>query len=98
MFVEMPVRIVVLDYAIPGLDGMQVTKLMKQIKPDVPIIMLSACPDAPDGSAALRCGSELQMQLYALIRRRCGGGRAVILRTSRCFQGRTTKLPGFQCT
>ena len=52
IFSAMPVRAVVLDYAMPGLDGMRVAEVMKQVKPDVPIIMLSGYPEPPEGYAA----------------------------------------------
>src|SRR4051812_29570709 len=53
IFSATPVSIVVLDYAMPGFDGLQVATLMRQIKPDVPIIMLSGYTEAPAGSAVL---------------------------------------------
>jgi len=49
----MPVNIVVLDYAMPGLDGVEIARQMRQIKPDVPIIMFSGYPDPPVDSAAV---------------------------------------------
>lgn len=53
MFSALPVRIVVLDYAMPGLNGVRIAERMREIKPDVPIIMLSGYPDPPEGSAGL---------------------------------------------
>ena len=39
---------VILDYAMPGLDGGKVAALMRQLKPNVPILMLSAHVQLPD--------------------------------------------------
>jgi CheY-like chemotaxis protein len=37
-----PVDAVILDYAMPGMDGGQVAIILRQRKPDLPILMLSA--------------------------------------------------------
>lgn len=42
LFREHPVEAVVLDYAMPGMDGGQVAAQMRQLKPGVPIVLLSA--------------------------------------------------------
>ena len=39
---------VVLDYAMPGMDGGQVAAILRQRKPDIPILMLSAYVALPD--------------------------------------------------
>src|SRR5271157_1573350 len=41
------VDLVLLDYMMPGSDGSAVAEKMKQIKPSVPILMLSAYVDLP---------------------------------------------------
>ncbi len=43
------VDLVLLDYAMPGLTGEQVAKEMKLVHPAVPIVVMSAFPDLPDG-------------------------------------------------
>lgn len=48
VFESQQVDAVVLDYAMPGLDGGQVAAMMRQIKPNVPIIMLSAYVALPE--------------------------------------------------
>lgn len=48
MFSSQAVDAVLLDYAMPGLDGGQVATSMRQLKPEVPIIMLSAYVDLPE--------------------------------------------------
>jgi CheY-like chemotaxis protein len=53
IFSAMPVQLVVLDYAMPGLDGMRVAEAMRKVKPDVPIIMLSSYSEPPEGCAVL---------------------------------------------
>lgn len=42
VFRQHPVDAVVLDFAMPGMDGGQVAAAMREIKPDVPILLLSA--------------------------------------------------------
>ncbi len=42
VFAENPIEAVVLDYAMPGMDGAEVAALMRQQKPHVPILLLSA--------------------------------------------------------
>jgi CheY-like chemotaxis protein len=51
LFADNPIAGVVLDYAMPGMNGGQVAAEMKRLKPDVPIVLLSGCvsempPDA----------------------------------------------------
>jgi len=47
LFAAHPVDVVILDYAMPEMDGGQVALHMRQIKPEVPILMLSAYVDLP---------------------------------------------------
>jgi CheY-like chemotaxis protein len=42
IFSAEPVEAVVLDYSMPGMDGGEVAKQMRQTKPEVPILLLSA--------------------------------------------------------
>jgi CheY-like chemotaxis protein len=42
IFEHEPVEAVVLDYSMPGMHGGEVAGRMKQIKPDIPILLLSA--------------------------------------------------------
>jgi CheY-like chemotaxis protein len=42
IFAEHPVEAVILDYAMPGMDGGQVAAAMRTKKPEVPILLLSA--------------------------------------------------------
>jgi CheY-like chemotaxis protein len=41
-FAAEPVEVVVLDYSMPGMHGGEVASRMRQIKPEVPILLLSA--------------------------------------------------------
>ena len=45
--------LVVLDYSMPGMDGDTVAQKMKEAKPDLPIILLSAYVDLPRETLAL---------------------------------------------
>jgi CheY-like chemotaxis protein len=42
IFAAEPVEAVILDYSMPGMDGGEVAVRMRQTKPQVPIILLSA--------------------------------------------------------
>ncbi len=47
LFAAEPVEVVVLDYAMPGMHGGEVARRMRQVKPHVPILMLSAYTSLP---------------------------------------------------
>src|SRR5260370_14609833 len=47
VFAKEPVEAVVLDYSMPGMDGGEVAARMRQIKPQVPILLLSAYVGLP---------------------------------------------------
>jgi CheY-like chemotaxis protein len=42
IFAREPVQAVVLDFAMPGMNGAEIAARMRAIKPDVPILLLSA--------------------------------------------------------
>jgi CheY-like chemotaxis protein len=42
VFQENPIEAVVLDYAMPGMDGGEVAAQMRSMKPEIPIVLLSA--------------------------------------------------------
>jgi CheY-like chemotaxis protein len=48
VFRENEVDAVVLDYAMPGMDGAQVARALRQIRPSVPILLLSAYLSLPE--------------------------------------------------
>lgn len=48
LFKANEVDAVILDYAMPGMDGAQVARALRQIRPDVPILLLSAYLSLPD--------------------------------------------------
>jgi CheY-like chemotaxis protein len=47
IFSTQPIEAVVLDYYMPGMDGGEVATSMRRIKPQVPILLLSAYVDLP---------------------------------------------------
>jgi CheY-like chemotaxis protein len=53
LFSTRPIGLVVLDYKMPGMDGGVVAQKMRELKPSVPIIMLSAYVDLPRETLAL---------------------------------------------
>ncbi len=46
-------ELVVLDYSMPGMNGDVVAERMKELRPDLPIILLSAYVDLPSETLAL---------------------------------------------
>ena len=53
LFATQPVDAVVLDYAMPGMHGGEVARKMRQTKPEVPILLLSAYVGLPDEVSSL---------------------------------------------
>jgi CheY-like chemotaxis protein len=53
LFAAQPVEAVVLDYAMPGMHGGEVAKKMRQTKPGVPILLLSAYVGLPEEVSSL---------------------------------------------
>jgi CheY-like chemotaxis protein len=47
LFAAHPVQAVVLDYSMPGMHGGEVARKMRQTKPEVPILLLSAYVGLP---------------------------------------------------
>jgi CheY-like chemotaxis protein len=48
VFETEPVDAVVLDYAMPGMDGGEVAAILRQRRPNIPILMLSAYVALPE--------------------------------------------------
>jgi CheY-like chemotaxis protein len=53
LFAAQPVEAVVLDYAMPGMHGGEVASKMRQTKPHVPILLLSAYVGLPEEVSSL---------------------------------------------
>ena len=53
LFANQPVEAVVLDYAMPGMHGGEVARKMRQTKPEVPILLLSAYVGLPEEVSSL---------------------------------------------
>jgi CheY-like chemotaxis protein len=49
LFTQRAVDIVIVDYAMPGLNGAEVARAIRAMRPEVPIVMLSGQPVKPDG-------------------------------------------------
>src|SRR5574340_177112 len=50
LFRSQPIDAVVLDYQMPGMNGGEVAVRMKDLRPEIPILILSAFPELPEGS------------------------------------------------
>src|SRR5277367_5563001 len=46
---EQPIRLVILDYFLDGITGVELAKKMRRLKPQVPILLLSGSPNVPEG-------------------------------------------------
>jgi len=44
-----PIGLVILDYFLEGITGTELAKRMREVKPEVPILLLSASCSEPDG-------------------------------------------------
>jgi CheY-like chemotaxis protein len=53
VFANEPVEAVVLDYSMPGMDGGEVAARMRQTKPKIPILLLSAYVGLPPNVTSL---------------------------------------------
>lgn len=47
IFATQPVSAVILDFAMPDVDGSSVAALMKRLKPDVPILLFTGVSEVP---------------------------------------------------
>jgi CheY-like chemotaxis protein len=52
LFRSKRVDAVVMDYYMSDMDGVEVAKQMKQLRPSIPIVVLSGSASSPDGSGA----------------------------------------------
>jgi len=52
LFATNPVDAVILDYAMPEMDGAETASAMKRIKPDVPVILFSGYSRLPQEASA----------------------------------------------
>ena len=49
LFKQNPVRLVIADHFLSGKSGTEIAREMKQLKPEVPILIVSAAAEEPDG-------------------------------------------------
>ncbi|MDI6757579.1 MAG: response regulator [Endomicrobiia bacterium] len=54
---EYPVNLALLDLAMPGMDGIETLQKLKEIKPDINVIMITAYRDADKVVRAFRLGA-----------------------------------------
>jgi DNA-binding NtrC family response regulator len=52
-----PPQIVILDVMMPGMGGLQVLKIMKDLNPQLPVILLTGHSDTKEGREGMRLGA-----------------------------------------
>jgi two-component system, OmpR family, response regulator ResD len=77
---RLPPDLVVLDVMLPGLGGLEVCVRLREARPDLPVVLLTALGDEADRLAGLECGAddyvvkpfsprELVLRVNAVLRR-----------------------------
>ena len=76
--------VLLLDIAMPGMDGVDVLKQVKQEKPEIAVLVLSMYPEDQYATRMLKAGAAGYLtkdrapgELLAAIRRVAGGGRYI---------------------
>ncbi len=106
------VDLVILDLMLPDLDGLEVLGTLRQRRPDLPVLMLTARDDLPSRVGGLEAGAddyltkpfaleELLARVRALLRRRgvLRAGRLALDLTARTVRvgDRALELTGREC-
>jgi len=96
--------VVVLDWMLPGIDGVELLDRLRRAGCNVPVIMLTARDELPDKIAGFRAGAddyltkpfelpELEVRIEALLARAAGGGRRRLLKVDDlCFDRDTLEV------
>lgn len=87
------IELVILDLMLPGLDGIEICRRLRKVRPELPVIMLTALGEQEDRIAGLEVGAddyvtkpfsprELVLRVESVLRRRvpAGAGPAAVLR------------------
>ena len=82
IFLENEIDAVVLDYAMPGMNGSQVARALREIKPDVPILLLSAYLSLPEEAS----------QWVDLIVNKGDGAPTLLLRVEELLSGKSARI------
>jgi two-component system, NarL family, invasion response regulator UvrY len=84
MVQKRPFDLVLLDISMPGRNGLDVLKELKNVQPRLPVLMLSMYPEEQYAVRALRSGASGYLtkesapdELISAIRKVCAGGRYV---------------------
>ncbi len=74
-----PIRLVILDYFLDGIMGTELARQMRLVNPDVPILLLSASSDVPEGTeyvdaylSKLEPVAVIEEKIRELLQRRVG--------------------------
>ena len=49
--------VVLLDFKMPGMDGIELLGELRKVRPDVPVIFITGYPSIPDAASAMRLGA-----------------------------------------
>jgi two-component system invasion response regulator UvrY len=89
-----PWDLVVLDVSMPGRGGLDVLKELKQVRPNLPVLVLSMYPEEQYATRSLRLGASGYMtkesapeELIGAIRRVVAGGRYVSASLAQALAG-----------
>ena len=93
-------RVIVLDLAMPGPDGLTVIKSLREMRPDVPVLVLSASPESQYAYRCIRAGAAGYLtktsapdDLVEAIKQVAAGGLYVSARLGRQLVDDTLRPP-----
>jgi CheY-like chemotaxis protein len=79
LFASYPADAVLLDYGMPEMNGGEVAVVMKEMKPEIPILMLSALPSLPENARSVDAfvtkgqSPEIWLDVLAALLDSCSG-------------------------
>ena len=84
-FTESPPDLVLLDLNLPGIPGLDLFQLMRRLRPEIPVIMLTSRTDEADRVAGLEMGADDYVTKPFSTRELAARVRAVLRRNHRAY-------------